>query len=334
VGPNQGIRAVRSPFAPAGTAALVLVVSAIRWHLQGSGNLYTSFEKRFYVPDADLGWHISNQHPIWIGLDACAAIVVLALVLTVVGVITRRRENRRQTRASGFRVVAWGMAIASAGIPAVAFLSGPGPLHARDTLPAVDAVLIEDGIAGSLDAPEGQYVVVKHGGTAVTAHLSAGGEVFDARFADITGVWNGAPRDLARPIHAEIGVAAASVDTGIGERTKHAREGYLHADKFPRITVTLERVAAARTDETHGVAFRAPGAVSLLGKTQAVEITGTVAKLDPSALARLGLAGVILLVRADLTLPIRDTALAPHSGDFDSDTIPVHVSLLLRHTSR
>jgi hypothetical protein len=65
----------------------------------------------------------------------------------------------------------------------------------------------------------------------------------------------------------EIGVAAASVDTGIAN-VPSTRAGLLHADKFPHITVTLERPAAVRTDGTRGVAFARP-VPSLLGKTQA-----------------------------------------------------------------
>jgi len=322
-----------SPFAPVLIAAVAVLASFIRWYVQDSGNVYTALAKRFYVPDPDLGWRVSTQHPIWLGLDVCAAIVALAVTLAVTGVVIRRRESRQQARAPLLRAASWVLALSSVCIPAAVFASGPGPLHARDTLPASAAVLIEDGIEGSLDAPEGSYVVVNHPGTAVTAHLSAGGEAFDARFGDIVGTWHGSPRDLRRPIHAEIGVAAASVDTGIGERSKHAREGYLHADQFPRISVTLDRVTAVRANGSHEVAFRAAGTISLMGRSHAIVVTGTLTKLDAAALARLMLAGDILLVQADFMLPIRDTALAPNAHDFDGERIPVHVSLVLRYAS-
>lgn len=320
-----------SPFAPLLLVVAALVASLTRWFLQDSRNVYTALSKRFYVPDSDLGWRVSTQHPIWLGLDACAVVVVLGLVLAVCGVVIRRYESARP-RMRLVRVMSWALASSSILIPAAAFASGPGPLHARDTLPATAAVLIEDGIEASLDAPEGTYVVVLHAGTAVTANLSAGGEAFDARFSGITGAWRGTPRDLGRPMHAEIDVAAASVDTGVGERSKHAREGYLHADKFPRISVTLDRAVAVRANGAHEVAFRAPGTASLMGRTHIIEITGTMAKLDAAALTRLGLAGDVLLVHADFTLPIRETALAPKAHDFDGERIPVHVSLVLRRT--
>jgi polyisoprenoid-binding protein YceI len=127
-------------------------------------------------------------------------------------------------------------------------------------------------------------------------------------------------------------VAASSVDTGVGERSKHARERYLHADQFPRITITLDRVAAVRKNGPNEVAFRATGTAALIGKTHAIEVTGTVAKLAPIALQRLGLSGDVLLVHAGFSLPIADTALAPKAHDFDGDRIPIQASLVLRRT--
>ena len=320
---------VPSPFAPTVLPVVALVASLVRWYVQGSRNLYTAVEKRFYVPDPDLGWRVSAQHPIWLGLDTCAVIAAVAIAVAIGGVVIRRRG-----RAPVLRAIAWIVAVVPLAVPALAFASGPGPLHGRDTLPPRAAVLVENGIDGSLAAPAGRYVVVSHEGTSITAHLSAGGEAFDARFAgDLAGAWEGDPRDLTRPMHAEISVAAASVDTGVGERSKHAREGYLHAQQFPRITVAIDHLAAVRSDAPGALAFRAPGTVQLIGKTHAVEITGTVRKPDAAALARLGLTGDVMLVDADLALVIRETALASDAGDFDGDRIPIHVSLVLRHTA-
>jgi hypothetical protein len=75
------------------------------------------------------------------------------------------------------------------------------------------------------------------------------------------------------------------------------------------------------------------GAVTLLGREHPVDVTGALRVLDQPARARLGLAAdaPAMLAEADLTLSIRDTALAPDAGDFDTDTIPVHVSLVLVH---
>jgi hypothetical protein len=309
-------------FAPAAVAAVALVASVVRWFLQGSGNLYTALAKRFYVPDPDLGWRVSTQHPVWLGLEVCAVLLAIIVGLVVGGLLIRRR---------GLRIAMWAIAVATLAVPVAAFASGPGPLHGRDTLPPSAAVLVEDGIEGALDAPAGHYVVVPHAGTSITAKLSAGGEAFDARFDhDIAGSWQGDPHQLGAAMHAEISVAAAAVDTGIGERTKHAREGYLRAEQFPRITVAIDRAVAVRTTRPAKVVFRAPATVQLMGKTHAVEVTGSLGKPDAAALARLGLTGDVLLVQADLALAIHETALAPDAGDFDGDRIPIHVSLVLR----
>jgi polyisoprenoid-binding protein YceI len=325
----------RSPFAPVLLPLAALIASLIRWYVQGSHNLYTAVDKRFYVPDPDIGWRVSTQQPIWLGLDACAVIITLATAVAAAGFMIRRRERMRAVPATVARFVSWGVALCTLSIPTAAFASGPGPLHARDALPATAAVRIETGIEGSLDAPSGSYAVVRHAGTAITARLSAGGEAFDARFAgDIVGTWQGTPRDLTRPVRADVSVAAAAVDTGIAERSKHAREGYLHADQFPRIAVAIDRVTATRAVGPNEVAFRAPGTVQLMGKTHAVEITGTLVKPDAVALQRLGLAGDVLLVRADFALTISETALAPDAHDFDGERISIQVSLVLRHTNK
>jgi polyisoprenoid-binding protein YceI len=328
------MRFLHSSFAPVVLAGVALVAAAIRWYVQGSHNIYTALSKRFYVPDPDLGWRVSTQHPIWLGLDALAVIAAIAAALVIAGWVVRRRERatamRLHKRATVMRGGSWLVGALSLLIPIVAFASGPGPLNGRDTLPASAAVLVETGIEGSLDAPAGNYAVVSHAGTSVTAHLSAGGEAFDARFADVTGAWHGNPRDLRQPMHAELSVAAASVDTGIAERSKHARGGYLHAEQFPRIVVAIDSVTAVRPNAARELVFRAPATVQLMGKTHAVTITGTLVQPDAAALARLALTGDSLLVQADFALAIRDTALAAKANDFDGERISIHVSLVLR----
>lgn len=319
----------RSPFAPVALAAAALVAAVVRWWLQGSGNVYTAFEKRLYVPDPDLGWRVSSQHPIWLGLDVCAVIAVLGVGLAVTGIVVRRRSS------TVLRIGSWVLAVILLAVPAAAFVSGLGPANGHDTLPPRAAVLVETGIEGSLGAPAGHYVVVAHEGTSITAHLSAGGEAFDARFGrDIAGAWDGDPHDLARPMHAQIIAAAAAVDTGVGERTKHAREKYLHADQFPQIALELAGVEAVRQAGPSELAFRAPATVQLMGKTHHVDVAGTIVKPDAAALARLVVGGDVLLVQADFALAIHETALAPKAGDLDGDRIPIHVSLVLRREDR
>jgi len=311
-----------------------LIAALVRWQLQGSHNLYTALAKRFYIPDPDLGWRISERHPIWLGLEVCAVIAAIAVALVAGGWIIGRREARRGGRATILRAAAWLVAIVPLAVPVAAFASGSGPANGLDTLPAATIQGIEAGITGIIDAPAGRFEVVEHAGTAITAHLSAGHETFDARFGGgIRGAWQGDPHDLTRPNSGEISVEAASVDTGIDERSKHAREEYLYADKHPKITVTLGPLRAATQSGANTVAFRAQGTLGLIGKTHAIEITGTLKKPDAAALARLALSGEILLVQADFAIVIKETALASDASSFDGDRIPIHVSLVLRHTS-
>ncbi|MDB4962431.1 MAG: YceI family protein [Myxococcales bacterium] len=323
---------VRSPFAPVLLPLAALIASLVRWLIQGSGNLYTALDKRFYIPDPDLGWRVSSQHPIWLGLEVCAIIAATAIGLLIGGWVIRKLEARRGRRMTVLRVASWIVAVVPLAVPIAAFASGAGPIGGRDVLPAAQAVALETGISGALDAPAGSYTVVPHTGTAITARVSAGGEEFDARFiGDIKGTWDANPRDLAKPTRAEVSVATASVDTGIGERSKHAREGYLLAGTYPRLIFTLAELVAARQDTPNVIAFRARGTLALIGKVHPVEVTGTLSKPDAAGLARLGLSGDILLVNGSFSIPIRDTALAPDAGDFDGDRIPVFVSLVLRH---
>lgn len=309
-----------------------LIVSVVRWWMQGSNNLYTAVDKRFYIPDPDLGWRVSTAHPVWLGLELCALILALALGLAVAGYFIKRRESTRGARLTMLRAIAWIGGALSLVVPIAAYASGSRPAGARDALPIVSAKPIAtDGIAGGLEAPAGRYEVVPHEGTSITAHLSAGGEPFDARFAsDIQGFWDGNPHALAEPMISNISVATASVDTGVRDRSKHARTGYLKAATYPRIEVRFDRVLAAQP-VGDGVAFSARGTLMLMGRTHVIAITGTIKRADQGALARLGLTGSILLVNAAFSIAVKETALAADAGDFDGDVIPISVSLVLRH---
>jgi hypothetical protein len=63
-----------------------------------------------------------------------------------------------------------------------------------------------------------------------------------------------------------------------------------------------------------------------------IEAAGSLKKADAAALGRLGLTGAVLIAEAEFTLLIKDTALAPDAGSFNTDRFPIHVSLVLRHT--
>jgi polyisoprenoid-binding protein YceI len=325
---------VKSPFLPVGLSIAALLASLSRWWVQDSGNLYTALEKRFYIPDPDLGWRVSTAHPVWIGIDACAVVAAFAIGLTIGGYVVRRRESRRRVRSSLLRAAAWTLGAIAIFVPIAAFASGSRPSGAIDALPFDTAQpLPRNAVAGKLDAPAGRYEVVPHEGTSITAQLSAGGETFDARFAgDVEGFWQGDPHDLASPTTATISVAAASVDTGVRLRSKHARTGYLQADTYPRITVDVDQLLAAQPMDTGGVRFTAHGTLSLVGRPHSITISGSLERADQAALERLHLTGTILLVKAAFSIALKDTALASHAGSFDADVIPISVSLVLRHT--
>lgn len=325
---------MRSPFAPVVVAIAALVAALARWKQQGSGNVYTAVSKRFYIADPDIGMRISPDHPIWLGLEICAVLAAIAVGLFVAGWIIKRLEARRGRRATILRALSWIVAIVPLVVPIAAFASGARPVGGLDTLapPAAAGGGAAGGIAGTIDAPAGRYDIVDHDGSSVTAHLSAGGDEFDATLRGLKGAWQGDPHDLTQPTIAKVSADAATVDTGVDARSKHAREGYLHADKFPRIAVTIDRVLAASQAAPNAVNFRAHGTVELVGKTHSVEVTGTMRKADAAALARLKLTGDILLVQADFAVLIKESAMAASAGDFGDDKFPIHVSLVMRHT--
>jgi polyisoprenoid-binding protein YceI len=311
---------------------LALVAGLIRWLLQGSGNVYTATARRAYVPDPDLGWRIVEGGPPWLGLEILGVMLGVAFGVAAGAWLIRRLERRGEPRRV-LRGLLWAVAVAPLVVPAWAFAGGFGPAGARDALPQGDG----DGptgaeIAGSLDAPAGRWEVFPHTGSAITARVSAGGEAFDARFAQgITGHWTGDPRDLRAPMTAAIEVPTASIDTGIALRTKDARDEFLQASRFPSLTFRLDRLAASEPRDDGRVAFRAEGTVGLIGGEQVVAVTGSLRLLDDAARARLGLPGgaPALLAEADFRILISQSALAPDAGDFDGDEIPVHVSLVL-----
>jgi len=327
--------AVKSAFAPLVPMVVALAASIARWALQGSKNLYTAPAKRFFVADPDLGYRVSPQHPFWIGLDLCAVMVAIAVGLTIAGWVIRRREAEQGRIANALRGLTWIVGALTLAVPIRAFASGGAPPGALETLPASTIQGIESGISGMIDAPAGRYEVVAHPSTSITAHLSAGHDTFDARFGSgISGGWRGDPRDFTQPVSGEISAAAASVDTGIDERSNHARREYLLADQYPQITFAIDRVIAATQAGANAVKFRAHGRLGFVGKAHSIELSGTLKRPDPAALARLGLSGTgdVLLVQADFALVIKDTALAADAKDFDGEQIPIHVSLVLRRT--
>ena len=196
----------RSPWLIVVPPVVALAAGAARWLVQGSGNVYTATEKRFYVPDPDLGWRVAPGGPLWLGLEVLAILAAVVVGVAALLWIVRRFERKRE------KPIVWARGVLAAGgalpivLPILAFASGLGPASGRETLPeGATAAAPTAGIEGALPLPAGRYQVVAHAGTAITAKVSAGKETFEARFArDITGTLDIDFADLARPIQAEV----------------------------------------------------------------------------------------------------------------------------------
>lgn len=321
----------RSPYLAAIPAALAVAAGGVRWWLQGSGNLYTDLDRALYVPDPHLGWRLVVNGPIWLGLEVLAVLAAGAAGVLLAGWWIDRQE-RGGTRRRTLRAVQWGVAIAMLVVPAATFTTGFGPAGRRDRLPAEGVQPPSFGITGALEGmPAGAYRVLAHEGSFAVATLRGGGETFEARFGDLEGTWRGDPADLRQPMTAEISVGARTVDTGIGLRSQSAYQD-LQADAHPRIRFRLTGVDAARQDEERTVAFVAAGTVELIGRSHPVGVTGTLRALDQAGRERLGVAGAVLLVRANFTLHLDETAV-PNDGTFDTDEVPLSVSLVLSHSN-
>jgi polyisoprenoid-binding protein YceI len=317
---------------------LVAVAGALaRWLFQARGNLYTDASTSYYVPDRDLTWRAVDHGPVALGLDAIGLLAGYAVALAVAILILRRWERRRGASVRGGRAAVWVLAALPLLVPAWAFASGSIPDDAVESRPAGLVVAPSGTITGGLPGlPAGTYRVVPHTGTSITAHVSAGGEAFEARFArDVEGTWRGAPADLRQPMRAELSVAATAVDTGIELRTKHAREEYLDMAHFPRIRFALDRVLGARGQPGGSVAYSAQGTVELMGRRHPVAVAGTLRAPDAAGRRRLGFAAdeAIFLASAHLEIKIHESKLAPDAGDFDGDVIPIDVQLVLRRAA-
>lgn len=323
---------LRSPFAPLVLPLVALIASVVRWAAQGTGNLYTAMEQRFFIPDPVFDWRESSQHPLWLGLEAIGVIGGVCVALLIAALWIRARERKGKS-ARPLRVLSWIGSPLPLIIPIAAFASGPGPEGGRLTVPAdANVAAPERGVEGKLELPAGRYEVVAHpAGTFVSARVKAGGDDFEARFAgDPQGFWQATPGDFTQPMSAEVSFDAASVDTGIDLRSKHAREEYLFVEKHPRVSFALARLIASRQDGPGKISFRAAGSFTLSGKAVELELTGSMEVLQEAAKATMGLAGQpVVKVKAQTVLPLARTALKP--SDFNAAELPINVALVLVH---
>ena len=329
-------RSSMSPYWGLAASGAALIAALGRWLVQGTENVYTAADKRFYVPDPDFGWRIHESGPLWLGLDAIGALAALTVALGTGAWLLRRRERTRGTPWRGARVALLALGIAPLALPLWAFASGLAPEGGREQPPQSELGPRPDGIGGALaGSTAGRYVLVPGAESAVTARVTAGGETFETRFAgNLEASLTFDPGDLRAPVEAAVRVDAASVDTGVTMRSKHAREEYLYADEHPEIRLAMvELVAARQGEDAREIAFWASAALDFMGARLTVPVTGTIRALDEAARARLGTSGPALLVTADLAIDIEETPLGKDAGDFDEDRIPIHVSLVLGQAS-
>jgi hypothetical protein len=316
--------------------AVALALALLRWIVQGGGTVYTSTAKTLYVADPDLGWRATDGGPIWLGLDAIAAIAAASLALLAAAWLMRRYERRTGRVCARVRVALMAVGGATLALPIAAWATGMGPAGAHTSLPRELAQAPEPGVVeGAIEGlPAGSYRIVDHRETNLVASLKAGGEAFEARWdSGLRGHLRIDPGDLAQPMSADISADADEVATGIGMRDRHTRE-YLQAGEHAELRFELRALDAA-APQGDGVAYSARGEIELLGRRHPVDIAGVLRPISDDARARLDLPeGQILLATAELEIDLADTALADHEDDFDESTVPVRVSLVLRHEAR
>jgi polyisoprenoid-binding protein YceI len=235
-------RTPRSPYWALTLSGLALAAGIARWLLQGSGNLYTQTDKRYYLADPDLGWRIAPESPFWLGLDAIAMLAVFTAALGVVAWFVRQRE-REHNQGQPWRparIALWVLSAVPLAVPIWAFASGGAPEGAREALPPGVIGPPPGGFEGALaDLPAGTYELLPDSESSITARIKAGGEEFDTRFSgNLAARVTFDPSDPGAAVVARVRVDTASVDTGSGMRSEHAAgKDYLDAKRFPEIAL-------------------------------------------------------------------------------------------------
>ena len=327
--------------APVAIAVAAAGLIGLRYGAQGAGNVYTDTARAFYLEDPVLGWTLTHERWLWLGLDALGLVLTLGLgtlaMAWLSGLLARKHRAGALGRSpvrlalTSFWIGAALCAVTPA-LPLAAFASGLPPAEARahlptaarPTLPAPD----EPALAQRWShLPAGRYEVLPHPeANAVVARLTAGGETFEARFSPVTGAATLAPHDLSATTVA-FTVPAASVDTGIPLRSSHARDD-LRANDHPSIVLTTERLARVAPDGPDAIRFEGDATVTLMGAKLTLPIRGTVRRLDADARNALGVSTAeALLVTASLELSLDRTPLGADA--FDRPEAPLSIRLLL-----
>ena len=332
---------VVTPFAVAAASAAGV---GLRYALQGTGNVYTNTARAFYFTDPILGWSPTRERWVWLGLDALGVVVAIALgtvaVAWLAGALARRHRAGRLAPgwASAAVLAFWigaCLCVATPTVPILAFASGFPPAGAEANLPTAaprpiapaTAPGAPDGPVAWADLPAGDYAVLQHAdANGLVAQIAAGEETFDARFGPLTGTITLDPTDLGRA-HGSVSAPAASIDTGIALRSKHARDD-LKPETYPTLALTVARLSQVTADGAHLVRFEGTGTFGVMGTSLDLPLTGTVKRLDDAARAQLSVTNAVaLLVQARLEVPLARTPLG--TDDFDKDTIVVSAQFIL-----
>lgn len=328
---------------PIGLALASAAATGLRYGLQGTGNIYTNTARAFYLEDPILGWSVTRERWVWLGLDALGVVLAVALgtiaVAWLAGALARRHRAGRIGRTwPKLALVAFWMGAAlcvvTPVVPIAAFASGAPPADALANMPAAPATpalppptKATTGPAAWPDLPAGAWTVSPHGeANTVIAQIAAGEETFDARFGPVSGEITLDPTDLTRA-RGEVTVPAASIDTGIALRTKHASDD-LKVTEHPTIALRFDGLTRLAEDGAGRLRFEGAATFTLMGTAVDIPITGSVTRLNAAARAQLGLSvAEAILVQARLEVPLARTPLG--TEDFDRDTISVAARFIL-----
>lgn len=331
-------------------AGLALGLAALRYALQGGGNVYTNTAKHFWVPDPLLGWTQTEVSWVWLGWDLIglvAAVLIGTIVATRVAAHALRRASQGEWRpawrplsrgALGLAVLA---CAATPVLPVWALLSGTPPEGAESLRPS--SVGPSEGAragAGFSSGEAGVYSAVEHPAAAVIATIEAGGERFEARFAPVSAelrfdpVALGAQAEAGR-LEGRISVPAASVSTGIALRDSHARDD-LKVEQHAELAVELISLDPSSIRlETPAAAgevafFDGRARVTFIGRPLELDFSGSMKQLVGDARTPEGAASAVdFLVSATLVIPLRDTPLAEDVSSYDRDTVEVLAKFFL-----
>jgi len=286
-----------------------------RWLAQGPGTMWTDTARRFYVPDATLGYVTTEATWVWLGLDGLGVIVGLVVGTLALVPLVRWTEGRGISKVLRFLALCGGALLFLAPlVPAWAFVSGTPPAGAELTMQGGGAT----HPSGPLAVSARHFVVADNvKANLLAVRIDAGGETFDARFEALAGT---AALD---PLQATLVAQAGSIQTGVALRDQHARE-YLMVEQHAAITLTLHDIVLANDGS-----YTAKGDCTLLGKTLPVAVTGTLGALDATQRKDLGIeAPEALLANGTFTVSIKATPLDPKNFDSDQLVVTARVALV------